>query len=999
MSPMDRLAKRLADLEETVRSMRTPQLANSSVEDGALRVNASEQTVMQIGQQYDGTYTAATLTGPTPPTPSNPVLTNFAGGIGVQWDGLFAADGAVAVAPMDFAGVDVVVTANSTDDPIATPPTTRLSSPRGGSAFLALAAGTYWVWLVTRTTAGKASVPSNPVQGQSLDLGSSPTSDGIVPGAVSTVVTLSGVGSIFVKWSAVTTNANGAPQSGPVRYKVYAGTAVDFVADESSLLIESLGTMITTKALPDGTPFQYVDVDGITPIPYYFRVSAVDDDGEGVISAAVSGTMVQATSADIAVGGVTANNLAANSVTAASLDSIIALVSTVLSVGGTLDDQDNLTGQRVDLNPSDGVVATDVSGITTFRISNSGLPHFLSGTADIDYLRTLTGASFSGTVEVPQGSTMTLSSGTTPPTVPPTITSSNGEYAALEAGNPVPVHTGALGTWPTKFYGSEAQAGQVWGAGGYVDETEGAAYVVTWLYAKANYTWDDFLGSRVTKYTFTPGENGSANGTFVSVTDYPGEYIIRYIERAGVVRARLRRLQSNDRTTLALVSSDNNGGSEVTRGWTRTDTSVDPGLGWDHVNNKILLVEWSASGTGTRQRKVWRLGVNGSAGDGASWTSGNVTRAATESIASAQFGPFDFGSNKYVFSNDGSGSDMIEVHSSASGSTSDPALKFSTPQKGNICWDGQVFRVIPRNGYRGFIFRHSTSTDAVSNTPAGTFPWWVSSTYVRVDTTTGLQQYETPLGSKTRVTAWKRGFIWLTTPALPPSSTTTTGPNRYQVYTSKETVSNTAPANSTFRSDGVYLEKYKSLHILKTTTGTAPPSANSFPAASATSVLQSGALNTSGLPLWFLHGDGAWSLGKLSGDATTGPGTYQSYTPTLTGTGGNPTIGSGGTATGHWTRIGDMIHARAQIVFGTNPSIGSGGYLVSLPVPAFSTTGPIGDGRVRDDSAGTDGGRTAILNGNQAVQLNDAGNTRVNSGTQPWAVGDIIDVNVVYRAA
>lgn len=152
------LARRLAVLERDRLLRKQPQLAYSSVDDGAIIVTQDGDTTMQVGEQYDGTVGAVPLVGPPPPDPSLPTLQAVHGGLVVSWDGLWLDP--LAVAPMDFARVDIVVSQDPAADFIATPPTTAIASPRGGSIFIALSSDAPWyVALVARSATGKASNP------------------------------------------------------------------------------------------------------------------------------------------------------------------------------------------------------------------------------------------------------------------------------------------------------------------------------------------------------------------------------------------------------------------------------------------------------------------------------------------------------------------------------------------------------------------------------------------------------------------------------------------------------------------------------------------------------------------------------------------------------------------------------------------------------------------------------------------------------------------------
>lgn len=93
-----------------------------------------------------------------------------------------------------------------------------------------------------------------------------------------------------------------------------------------------------------------------------------------------------------------------------------------------------------------------------------------------------------------------------------------------------------------------------------------------------------------------------------------------------------------------------------------------------------------------------------------------------------------------------------------------------------------------------------------------------------------------------------------------------------------------------------------------------------------------------------------WYSIPLSG---LGP-TWTSYTPAMTATTTNPTLGTGSSVLGAWTRSGKTVHARAYIKCGTSgTATGSGTYRVSLPVTArtLSVGGHFGVGEVYDASA------------------------------------------------
>lgn len=125
-----------------------------------------------------------------------------------------------------------------------------------------------------------------------------------------------------------------------------------------------------------------------------------------------------------------------------------------------------------------------------------------------------------------------------------------------------------------------------------------------------------------------------------------------------------------------------------------------------------------------------------------------------------------------------------------------------------------------------------------------------------------------------------------------------------------------------------------------------------------------------------------------------------SYTPVLTGAGGNPTMGAGSTAVGRYTKVGRTIHFRANISFGTSPANPTGLWIVSLPENAQTTNAFICHGVVYDASPGA----TYVV----ACRTNAAGNVHLFyqggdrfSGTTPItvAVNDIVAIGGSYEAA
>lgn len=190
------LARRLSVLEKDRIQRKQPNLGFSTIDGGALQANDHDGALtMIIGTQYDGTNTAAVVTGPTPPTPTLPMVTAGSGSLRVYWDGTFE-DGAVA--PMDFARVLVYATPSlgyPGPDPLDQAQIVGgFTSATGGEITAALDPGTeYVVYLVTWSQAGKHSAASGADLGTPADA-PVPTS----PPAASPALTVVGMPDSFL---------------------------------------------------------------------------------------------------------------------------------------------------------------------------------------------------------------------------------------------------------------------------------------------------------------------------------------------------------------------------------------------------------------------------------------------------------------------------------------------------------------------------------------------------------------------------------------------------------------------------------------------------------------------------------------------------------------------------------------------------------------------------------------------------------------------------------
>ncbi|MEU8919522.1 hypothetical protein AB0D10_01125 [Kitasatospora sp. NPDC048545] len=154
---LDELAQRIAVLEAALPELsRSSHLAYSSIDDGALTVTADGTVRAIIGQQPDGTTAVNMVNGPPPPAPTEPMASPVLGGVCVSWDGRFSGGSPV---PLDFARVEVHTSPAAGFTPGPDTLATTIESPQGGAVTVPTVAP-LWVALATRSTSGRASMPS-----------------------------------------------------------------------------------------------------------------------------------------------------------------------------------------------------------------------------------------------------------------------------------------------------------------------------------------------------------------------------------------------------------------------------------------------------------------------------------------------------------------------------------------------------------------------------------------------------------------------------------------------------------------------------------------------------------------------------------------------------------------------------------------------------------------------------------------------------------------------
>jgi len=168
----DSLSDEIAALRSRLNRLerRGPQLAYSSVEDGAITWNDADGTpTMVVGAQPDGTSAPTVVSGPVPPGATGVTVEQGVNSIICGWFGTFMED---VAAPLDYARAEFHI---STDGPsfvpdvvgLGDPSTTLLAtleSPRGGRAVVTgLPYEPHWVKVVIRSLSGKFSTASTSV--------------------------------------------------------------------------------------------------------------------------------------------------------------------------------------------------------------------------------------------------------------------------------------------------------------------------------------------------------------------------------------------------------------------------------------------------------------------------------------------------------------------------------------------------------------------------------------------------------------------------------------------------------------------------------------------------------------------------------------------------------------------------------------------------------------------------------------------------------------------
>jgi hypothetical protein len=169
-------------------------------------------------------------------------------------------------------------------------------------------------------------------------------------------------------------------------------------------------------------------------------------------------------------------------------------------------------------------------------------------------------------------------------------------------------------------------------------------------------------------------------------------------------------------------------------------------------------------------------------------------------------------------------------------------------------------------------------------------------------------------------------------------------------------------------------------------------------------------------PAVFAPSEARWRTDKLCFDVaptssswaelylTAGGPAWTAYTPNLTASTTNPTLGTGSIREGAWTRYGRLMVVRANVKFGTSgASAGSGSYRISLPATAKTlTTGRhIGSAYAFDASGNNfiDGVSISTIDTWNEANLVLDGNVVTNTWPWTWTNLDAFGFTLLLEAA
>lgn len=161
------LVDQVSEAKAMAKALGKPQLGTSSIESGKIEEYDSEGTLTQIiGEQHDGTHTAASVAGPTPPEPVAATATVGLGSAELRWNGKFVEG---AMSPMDFSHVSAHGSRLAVFSPDNTTKLADIAGESGDVATVLLEPGEWTIGLVAVSKSGKWSEMSETITVEILD--------------------------------------------------------------------------------------------------------------------------------------------------------------------------------------------------------------------------------------------------------------------------------------------------------------------------------------------------------------------------------------------------------------------------------------------------------------------------------------------------------------------------------------------------------------------------------------------------------------------------------------------------------------------------------------------------------------------------------------------------------------------------------------------------------------------------------------------------------------
>jgi hypothetical protein len=141
-------------------------------------------------------------------------------------------------------------------------------------------------------------------------------------------------------------------------------------------------------------------------------------------------------------------------------------------------------------------------------------------------------------------------------------------------------------------------------------------------------------------------------------------------------------------------------------------------------------------------------------------------------------------------------------------------------------------------------------------------------------------------------------------------------------------------------------------------------------------------------------------------DAASITETYSAWTPALTASAGNPTLGSGSSTQGRYFQNGKHVVGYGSIIFGSSGvAAGSGDYQISLPATARTSTNSdmnmMGQGYLFDSSASALRPCIFVYVSTTIVKIRLTSDGSVVKDNAPWvwSTGDALIFHFDYEAA